>query len=275
MDTKILSENNFRFNKQFGQNFIFDKNLLTAIVKDSNISKQDDVLEIGPGAGTLTKIIAEFSKKVVSYEIDKNLVPILEQNLQGVENSKIIFADALKTDIKEIESNFDGEYKIVANLPYYITTPLIFKFIEQTKKVQSITIMVQKEVADRLVAKKGSKDYGTISIILDFYGKVKVLRNVPRRMFIPPPNVDSAMVQIEMIKNKYDADEELFKKIVHSAFAMRRKTLQNNLSQGFGISKAQVEEILQQAGFAPTVRGEQLSTEDYVKITNVMKQYIW
>ena len=275
MDTKILSENNFRFNKQFGQNFIFDKNLLTAIVKDSNISKQDDVLEIGPGAGTLTKIIAEFSKKVVSYEIDKNLVPILEQNLQGVENSKIIFADALKTDIKDIENNFDGEYKIVANLPYYITTPLIFKFIEQTKKVQSITIMVQKEVADRLVAKKGSKDYGTISIILDFYGKVKVLRNVPRRMFIPPPNVDSAMVQIEMIKNQYDADEELFKKIVHSAFAMRRKTLQNNLSQGFGISKAQVEEILQQAGFAPTVRGEQLSTEDYVKITNVMKQYIW
>ena len=274
MDTKILSENNFRFNKQFGQNFIFDKNLLTAIVKDSNISKQDDVLEIGPGAGTLTKIIAEFSKKVVSYEIDKNLVPILEQNLQGVENSKIIFADALKTDIKDIENNFDGEYKIVANLPYYITTPLIFKFIEQTKKVQSITIMVQKEVADRLVAKKGSKDYGTISIILDFYGKVKVLRNVPRRMFIPPPNVDSAMVQIEMIKNQYDADEELFKKIVHSAFAMRRKTLQNNLSQGFGISKAQVEEILQQAGFAPTVRGEQLSTEDYVKITNVMKQYI-
>ena len=274
MDTKILSENNFRFNKQFGQNFIFDKNLLTAIVKDSNISKQDDVLEIGPGAGTLTKIIAEYSRKVVSYEIDKNLVPILEQNLQGVENSKIIFSDALKTDIKDIESNFDGEYKIVANLPYYITTPLIFKFIEQTKKVQSITIMVQKEVADRLIAKKGSKDYGTISIILDFYGKVKVLRNVPRRMFIPPPNVDSAMVQIEIIKNKYDADEDLFKKIVHSAFAMRRKTLQNNLSQSFGISKAQVEEILTQAGFVATIRGEQLSTEDYVKLTNVMKQYI-
>ena len=274
MDTKILSENNFRFNKQFGQNFIFDKNLLTAIVKDSNISKQDDVLEIGPGAGTLTKIIAEYSRKVVSYEIDKNLVPILEQNLQGVENSKVIFSDALKTDIKDIESNFDGEYKIVANLPYYITTPLIFKFIEQTKKVQSITIMVQKEVADRLIAKKGSKDYGTISIILDFYGKVKVLRNVPRRMFIPPPNVDSAMVQIEIIKNKYDADEELFKKIVHSAFAMRRKTLQNNLSQGFGISKSQVEEILNKADFVATIRGEQLSTEDYVKLTNVMREYI-
>ena len=274
MDTKILSENNFRFNKQFGQNFIFDKNLLTAIVKDSNISKQDDVLEIGPGAGTLTKIIAEYSRKVVSYEIDKNLVQILEQNLQGVENSKVIFSDALKTDIKDIESNFDGEYKIVANLPYYITTPLIFKFIEQTKKVQSITIMVQKEVADRLIAKKGSKDYGTISIILDFYGKVKVLRNVPRRMFIPPPNVDSAMVQIEIIKNKYDADEELFKKIVHSAFAMRRKTLQNNLSQGFGISKSQVEEILNKADFVATIRGEQLSTEDYVKLTNVMREYI-
>ena len=272
MDTKILSENNFRFNKQFGQNFIFDKNLLSAIVKDSGITKQDDVLEIGAGAGTLTKIIASSAKKVVSYEIDKNLVPILQENLAEVENSNVVFADALKTDIFEIENNFDGEYKIVANLPYYITTPLIFKFIEQTKKVQSITIMVQKEVADRLVAKKGSKDYGTISIILDFYGNVKILRNVPRRMFIPPPNVDSAMVQIDLVKNKFDANEDIFKKLVHSAFAMRRKTLLNNLSQGFGISKFEVEEILTQAKLSPTIRGEQLSTEDYVRLANVCEK---
>ncbi|MBQ3494428.1 MAG: 16S rRNA (adenine(1518)-N(6)/adenine(1519)-N(6))-dimethyltransferase RsmA [Clostridia bacterium] len=272
MDSKILSENNFRFNKQFGQNFIFDKNLLTAIVKDSQITKQDDVLEIGPGAGTLTKIIAEHAKKVVSYEIDKNLEPILEQNLSDVQNSKIIFADALKTDITEIEQNFDGEYKIVANLPYYITTPLIFKFVEQTKRVQSISIMVQKEVAERLVAKKSTADYGTISIILDFYGDVKVLRNVPRRMFIPAPNVDSAVVQINIIKNKYTANEQLFKKLVHCAFAMRRKTLVNNLSQGFGVSKEKAKTWLDAAGFGETIRGEQLSTADYVNLTNIIEK---
>ena len=270
MNSKILSENQFKFNKKYGQNFIFDKNLLLAIIKDSQITKQDEILEIGPGAGTLTKIIAENSKKVVSYEIDENLREILSQNLSGVQNLKIIFADALKTDIKQIENNFSGNYKIVANLPYYITTPLIFKFVEQTKKVDSITIMVQKEVAERLVAKQGTKDYGTITIMLDFYGNVKILRQVPRRMFVPAPNVDSAVVQIDMQKNKYNCDEQLFKKIVHSAFSMRRKTLVNNLSQGLGLSKAKIEEMLTKANLPTSVRGEQLSTSQYVLLTNII-----
>ena len=190
-------------------------------------------MEIGPGAGTLTKIIAQFAKKVVSYEIDTNLKPILEENLKGVKNSQIVFSDALKADIKSIESNFDGEYKIVANLPYYITTPLIFKFVKETSKVKSMCIMVQKEVGDRLVAKSTDKDYGAISAVLDFYGDVKILRQVPRRMFVPSPNVDSCVALINFVKQKFDCNKNTFEKVVKSAFSNRRKTLANNLSKDF------------------------------------------
>lgn len=265
----LVKINNFKFNKKFGQNFIFDKNLLNAIIDDSKITKDDEVLEIGPGAGTLTKVIASKAKKVVSYEIDTNLKPILEENLQGVENSRIIFADALKTNIKDIESNFDGEYKIVANLPYYITTPLIFKFVQETKKVQTMSIMVQKEVGDRLIAKPKDNEYGAISAVLDFYGNVKILRNVPRRMFVPAPNVDSCVIQIEFVKNKYDANADTFEKIVKSAFLNRRKTLANNLSVNFAISKQEVYEILNLLGINEQARGDSLSTNDFVQITKI------
>lgn len=268
-EIEAIKSNNFKFNKKFGQNFIFDKNLLNAIIDDSKITKDDDVLEIGPGAGTLTKVIASKAKKVVSYEIDTNLKPILEENLQGVENSRIIFADALKTNIKDIESNFDGEYKIVANLPYYITTPLIFKFVQETKKVQTMSIMVQKEVGDRLIAKPKDNEYGAISAVLDFYGNVKILRNVPRRMFVPAPNVDSCVVQIEFVKNKYDANADTFEKIVKSAFLNRRKTLANNLSVNFYITKQEVYEILKSIGINEQARGDSLSTNDFVQITKI------
>ena len=210
----LLQKNNFKFAKKFGQNFIFDKNLLAAIINDSGITKEDDVLEIGPGAGTLTKVIAEKAKKVISYEIDTNLHPILQENLKGVINSKIIFADALKAHISEIEKNFDGDYKIVANLPYYITTPLIFKFVKETSRVVSMSIMVQKEVGERLIAKSLDKDYGAISAVLDFYSNVKILRQVPRHMFVPSPNVDSCVVQINFVKNKFVANAEIFEKVL-------------------------------------------------------------
>lgn len=262
-----LTENNFKFNKKYGQNFIFDKNLLNAIINDSGITKQDDVLEIGPGAGTLTKVIAEKANKVISYEIDTNLEPVLKQNLEGVENSKIIFKDALKADIKDIESHFNGEYKIVANLPYYITTPLIFKFVKETNKVKSMCIMVQKEVGERLVAKNTNKDYGAISVILDFYGNVKILRQVPRRMFVPSPNVDSCIVQIDFIKNKYNCNAQVFEKIVKSAFSNRRKTLANNLCKDFKLPKTKISELLENNGFNANVRGDSLSTADFVKIS--------
>ena len=268
-EINALTENNFKFNKKFGQNFIFDKNLLNAIIADSGITKQDDVLEIGPGAGTLTKVIAERAKKVVSFEIDLNLKPILEQNLKDVKNSQIVFQDALKADIKEIESHFAGDYKIVANLPYYITTPLIFKFVKQTNRVKSMCIMVQKEVGERLVAKKDNQEYGSISAILDFYGNVKILRQVPRRMFVPSPNVDSCVVQIDFVKNKFNCNGEIFERVVKSAFSNRRKTLANNLSKDFNISKTQIAQLLTDNGFDAAVRGDALNTEDFVKISHI------
>ena len=269
IEKTVLKDNNFKFSKKFGQNFIFDKNLLYAIINDSGITKEDEVLEIGPGAGTLTKIIAEKAKLVVSYEIDKTLEPILKENLKDVKNSKIIFADALKENIANIEQNFEKNYKIVANLPYYITTPLIFKFLEQTKKVESLTIMVQKEVAQRLTSKPGDKNYGAITVMLNYYGTVKILRNVPRHMFTPAPNVDSAMIQIVTKQQDENFDEQKFKDIVKYAFLNRRKTLVNNLLP-LGFSREQISTALQKLGKSTDARGEILSTEEFIKLSKLL-----
>lgn len=264
-ELETLKQHNFSFSKKFGQNFIFDKNLLSAIIEQSQINAQDEVLEVGPGAGTLTKIIAQKAKKVVSYEIDVNLKNILAENLKDVKNSQVIFADALKTPLEQIEQNFNGNYKLVANLPYYITTPLIFKFLE-SNRLKSMCIMVQKEVGQRLIATNKSADYGAISVVLDFYGDVKILRQVPRHMFVPAPNVDSCVVQININKNKYSANGELFESIVKSAFSNRRKTLANNLSKDFNISKEQVYKMLQTLNLSESVRGDALETSDFVHI---------
>ncbi len=261
-----LKINNFSFSKKFGQNFIFDKNLLASIVEQSGIKSTDEVLEIGPGAGTLTKFIAHSCKKVVSYEIDTSLKPILEQNLSNEKNCTIVFKDALKTNLEEIEQNFEKNYKIIANLPYYITTPLIFKFLK-SQRMESMCIMVQKEVGQRLVAKNKSSDYGAISVILDFYGSVKILKQVPRQMFVPAPNVDSCVVKIDIIKNKYETNNELFEKVVKSAFASRRKTLANNLANDFLISKKQAYNMLKELNLPEQIRGECLSTSAFVQIS--------
>lgn len=267
-EINTLKRNNFNFNKKFGQNFIFDKNLLNAIIDQSGVGKEDDVLEIGPGAGTLTKVITSKVRKVVSYEIDTNLKPILDENLKGVTNSSIIYKDALKTDLVEIENNFVGEFTLIANLPYYITTPLIFKFLK-SHKVKSMCIMVQKEVGQRLIATNKDKDYGAISAILDFYGDVKILRQVPRHMFTPVPNVDSCVVQINIRKDKYNANCDLYEKIIKSAFANRRKTLANNLSNDFVVSKQQVYNVLKELSLPEQVRGDALTTLNFVQITNI------
>ena len=267
-ESDILKQNNFNFNKKFGQNFIYDKNLLNAIIEQSGIDSEDEVLEIGPGAGTLTKVIAQKAKKVVSYEIDTNLKPILAENLKDVTNAKIIFQDALKTDLNEIESNFTNEYTLIANLPYYITTPLIFKFLK-SERVKSMCIMVQKEVGQRLIATNKDKEYGAISAILDFYGDVKILRQVPRHMFTPVPNVDSCVVQINIKRNKNNANAELYEKIIKSAFANRRKTLANNLSNDFNVTKQQVYDFLKQLSLPEQIRGDALTTLNFVQITNI------
>lgn len=228
------------FKKKFGQNFISDKNLINAICDDAEIENSDEVLEIGAGAGSLTSALNERCGKVVSYEIDNDL----KQHLTtlGLSKTKFVFGDVMDFSIEEIEKDFSSKYKMIANLPYYITTPIIFKFLNGSKRLESLTIMVQKEVAERIVAKEGGKDYGVLSIMIDFYGNAQISRIVSRKMFYPQPNVDSAVVTIK-IKEKYpEIDKEKFYKFVQSVFLMRRKTLKNNLVQG-GYDRQKIESL--------------------------------
>lgn len=261
---KAISQHNFK--KKFGQNFITDTNLLEAIVRDSGVTQNDTVLEIGAGAGTLTAAISAAAKKVVSFEIDNDLTSHL--NSLALKNTEFVFADALKTDIKKIEEKLGDEYKIIANLPYYITTPLIFKFLEDSKKMKSMTIMVQKEVAERIVAKEGGKDYGILSVMIDFYGNAKITRSVSRKLFFPQPNVDSAVVRIDKECNKYDVSPENFSKIVKAAFSMRRKTILNNLSSALKIDKITLAQKL--CEFDLTRRAESFSVPEFVQITKIL-----
>lgn len=266
---ETLKENNFQFNKKFGQNFIFDSNLLSAIVNDAGVDSTTNVLEIGAGAGTLTKKLSEKAKKVVTYEIDKNLEPILLENLSGQKNVEIVFKDILKENIKVIEEKFGNEkYVIVANLPYYITTPIIFKFLDEATNLLSITIMVQKEVAERICAKHNTSNYGAITVSINAVAQTKITRIVKRNMFKPMPNVDSAVVNIKFC-NLYDIKNlELFKKVVSKSFAMRRKTLLNNLKNGFSLSTNDAENLLNSLNFKLDVRGEALSVQDFVNLSN-------
>ncbi|MBQ8748856.1 MAG: ribosomal RNA small subunit methyltransferase A [Clostridia bacterium] len=267
--TKILQANNFEFAKKFGQNFITDTNLLNAIVEDCNLNKNDEVLEIGTGAGTLTRAISQKAKRVVTFEIDNRLKDILKETLKDCTNVELNFADIMTINQDEIDSKFENGYSLIANLPYYITTPIIFKFLE-SKNLKSLNIMVQKEVAERICATSG-KDYGILSIMIDFYGNAKIKRIVKRNMFTPPPNVDSAIVSIE-INQKYDCNKELFSQIVHKSFAMRRKTLFNNLKQGFNLNKEQLDFLLKD--YKQGVRAEELSTQDFVNLTNLLDKMI-
>lgn len=272
--SKILKDTNFEFKKKFGQNFISDTNLLQAICDDAKLTKNDEVLEIGVGGGTLTKQIAKNCKKVVGYEIDTTLKDVLQISLQGVENATVVFADFLKTEPKSVCQNFDGKFKVVANLPYYVTTDIIFRLLQKDFDVDSITIMVQKEVAERLVAKVGTKDYGTITAELAAIGDVKITRIVNRNMFNPVPNVDSAIVNIKLNKNKYQIDNlDFLSKVIRAGFAMRRKTLTNCLKP-FGLSSEQLGEIYDALGFDKTIRGESLSPEQFVNLSNCIYKYV-
>ncbi len=261
----------FRFNKALGQNFITDGNLLDAIVADSGICEGDVVVEIGTGAGTLTRAIAKVAKKVYSFEVDSNLRAVLALSLQGVDNVEVIFRDILKMKDDEVREIVQSPFKVVANLPYYITTPLAMRFIESTLDVESLTIMVQKEVADRFVAKANTADYSAITLAIQMTGEAKITRNVSRNMFFPSPNVDSAVVRIDIDRNKLAGEDfALVHKLVRAAFAMRRKTLANNLAVALGISKQEATAIIEEAGFAPLVRGEALSLEDYITLSHVV-----
>ena len=271
----IIRGVNFRFNKALGQNFITDGNLLDAIVADSGVTGDDVVVEIGTGAGTLTRALAKVAKKVFSFEVDRNLEPVLALSLQGVDNVEVVFRDVLKMKDDALAEIVGDKFKVVANLPYYVTTPLAMRFLESSLDVESLTVMVQKEVADRFVAKANTADYSAITLAIECVGNARVTRNVSRNMFYPSPNVDSAVVRIDVDRQKLAGENTaLLHKLVRGAFAMRRKTLANNLSVAFRMSKQQAAELIESCGFSPLVRGEALSLCDYVKLNRALEKML-
>lgn len=275
---EILQKYNFSFRKKFGQNFLIDGNILEKIVDAAQITEADCVLEIGPGIGTMTQYLAERAKTVVAVEIDTNLIPILRDTLSSYNNVEIINQDILKIDINSIveEQNGGNPIKIVANLPYYITTPIIMSLLEKHVKLQSITIMVQKEVADRMQAGPGTKDYGALSLAVQYYTKPEIITKVPASCFMPRPNVDSTVIRL----TKYEQppvealDEEFLFAVIRASFNQRRKTLINGLSNAgnLGISKERAATVLEQMGLPAQIRGEALTLEQFTEFSNFLLQ---
>ena len=259
------------FKKKFGQNFISDRNLLQAIVSDSGIGKSDSVLEIGAGAGALTEVLDAAAGRVVSIEIDKDL----ESHLLGLnlQNTQFIFGDVMQMPTEDIDNMFGGEFHIVANLPYYITTPLLFKFLTQSRYVKTVTVMVQKEVAQRIVAQKGQPDYGLLSVMIAFYGQAKITRIVSRKMFYPQPKVDSALVKITLDNDRFaDIDKADFYRFVQGCFSMRRKTLKNNLTHAFSCSASELADTLDEVTLSS--RAENFSLDELILIYQKLQKTI-
>lgn len=272
---EVLDRHGFYFSKSLGQNFLIDGNTVRKIVYLAGITKEDCVIEIGPGMGTLTEELAINAKKVISIELDNRLKPILEETLAPYDNTKIIYEDVLKVDLKElIKTECKGlNVKIVANLPYYVTTPIIAKLIESELPIQSISLMVQKEVAQRIVAKAHTKDYGSLSLFVQFYAEAKILMKVPKTVFMPQPKVDSVVINLKLREKLPQANKENYFLLVRAAFSKRRKTLINALSSfGLDIEKEELREALKRAGIEETTRGEDLSMEDYIRLSLELKQ---
>ena len=273
MDSNVkntLRETGFGFKKRLGQNFITDKNLLSSIVREAGVESGDTVIEIGCGAGTLTRAIAEKAKKVYGFEVDRDLQPVLAKTLACVDNAEIIFKDFLKVNLSELEQKI-GEYSVVANLPYYVTTPLITKILDESKLCKSLTVMVQEEVALRLCASENTPDYGAITAVIALRASAKIVKRVGREMFTPRPNVDSAVVKMTVEDNRISvADPILYKKVVHAAFSSRRKTLENNLVNTFKLTREQAQKLLSDCGIDLKARGETLSPQAFAKLTDLM-----
>ncbi len=273
---QIIEENGFYFKKNFGQNFLIDSNILDNIAQCANITKQDCVLEVGPGIGSLTQVLAENARQVVAVEIDTNLIPILSKTLADYDNIEILNQDILKTDIDAIikEKNDNRPIKVVANLPYYITTPIIMDLLEQERKVDTITVMVQKEVAERMQAKPKEKEYGALSIAVQYYCDAHLDMIVPPSCFMPRPKVASAVITLDILPERKvkTKDEALFFHLVKCAFAQRRKTLLNCLyHQGdLGFSKENLTALLEGLGWDARVRGEALSIADFAQLTDAV-----
>lgn len=267
-----LGEYGFKFKKAFGQNFLSDPFVLGEIAEKAGVNENSVVLEIGCGAGALTKELAARAKKVVGYEIDERLKPVLKDALSGFDNTEVVFGDVMKRKLADIEKRLGESYVLVANLPYYITTPIIMNFLENGENVSSMTVMVQKEVAERLAAKPRTSDYGAITVGINLRGEAKIVMQVPREKFTPVPNVDSAVVRIDIDKNKFaKADKSAVRELVRKAFTSRRKTLVNNISSGYGTSKESAEKLLEKCGISPTARAEELSAEQFVLLSEAIK----
>lgn len=271
---QIIEANGFSFKKNFGQNFLIDSNILERIAQCAGITREDCVLEIGPGIGSLTQVLAETAKQVVAVEIDATLIPILSQTLGEYENVEILNQDILKTDIDTIiqEKNGGKPIKVVANLPYYITTPILMDLLEKERHVESITVMVQKEVAERMQAGPGEKEYGALSVAVQYYCDAHLDMIVQPSCFMPRPKVASAVITLKVLPERKvkTADEALFFHIVKCAFGQRRKTLLNSLfNQGnLGLSKAELAEILQGLGWDERIRGEALGLAEFAALTD-------
>lgn len=276
---EILQKYGFNFQKRFGQNFLIDTHVLEKIIRASNITKEDLVLEIGPGIGTMTQYLCENAREVVAVEIDKNLIPILENDtLAMYDNVTVINEDVLKVDLKAIalERNEGKPIKVVANLPYYITTPIIMGLFEKEVPIESITVMVQKEVADRMQSGPGSKDYGALSLAVQYYTEPYIVANVPPNCFMPRPNVGSAVIRLtkHAVPRVQVEDKELLFKIIRASFNQRRKTLLNgiNNAQDLSIPKEVIVSSIEELGKPASVRGEALTLEEFAELTNHIKR---
>lgn len=273
---EVLKKYNFSFQKKFGQNFLIDTHVLEKIIEESEITPDDCVLEIGPGIGTMTQYLAENAKKVVAVEIDKNLIPILQDTLSDYDNVTVINDDILKVDIESIcrEYNDGKPIKVVANLPYYITTPIIMGLFESHVPLKSITIMVQKEVADRMQEGPGSKDYGALSLAVQYYSKPEIVANVPPNCFMPRPNVGSAVIKLIRYEEppvQVDDEKYMFS-LIRASFNQRRKTLSNGLANGgLGLTREDVVNALNEMGLSETIRGEALILEQFAALSNILK----
>ena len=272
----VLQKYNFNFQKKFGQNFLIDTHVLDKIIQESRITKDDFVLEIGPGIGTMTQYLCENAREVAAVEIDKNLIPILADTLSAYDNVEVINDDILKVDINRLaqEKNGGKPIKVVANLPYYITTPIIMGLFESHVPIDSITIMVQKEVADRMQVGPGTKDYGALSLAVQYYAKPEIVANVPPNCFMPRPNVGSAVIRLTRhVKPPVEVeDEKMIFRLIRASFNQRRKTLANGLGNApdIPLSKEQIQESIVELGVPVTIRGEALTLEQFAALSNIV-----
>lgn len=269
----VLKKHGFTFKKSLGQNFLTDENLLDSIAEAAGIGKSDTVVEIGCGAGTLTRALSKLAGRVYAYEIDRDLRPVLAETLAGCENTEVIFRDFSKENLGELYREI-GEYTVVANLPYYVTTPIVTRLLEEGAGVRGVCVMVQQEVAERFAAKEDTPEYGAITAAIALRGTAKIVKKVGRNMFYPAPNVDSAVVKIDFTENALPVkDKDMYRKTVRCAFLNRRKTLENNLMKSFSLSRETAAEILNHAGVEEKARGETLSPKRLAALSDILCEY--